>query len=459
MTGFSLVAGMLGAWLGLQDEGRPAASAPPTWSSGIKALVTSHCASCHHPDGAAPFSLNSPKDFRSRRTFVSHVLKQELMPPWLPTSGVPLTGSRKLSAAQRALLLAWLEAGCPSGSAESESVSSDQSRPEVPAAGSESDAAPGPESVSGSAQSSSSVTLRMRAPWTVPAEGGVRWFKAERDKRTFVLPVENPRALRVRVLDYQSAAPQTLGAVALSADPSGDGRTMVDWDEEPGSYMMADIRSVPAGSLGIIGPGGGRLEYPPGFYVQIPSGSDILSEVHYRPQGRERVLDDQLVLETLDPAERARPLLALTLMVPRVRLDPGERKPFANQLTVPVDIDVVALSPRASRRCVSLLLEATLPGSEVAITLLEIADWNPHYRSTLVLEKPLRLPAGTVVRCVWRYDNSAENPRNPVVPPERVDLGARSGAMNVLLMSAPATRPEIRPLLDFIEAESRRNRG
>ena len=457
--GSGLLVSLLCFWLGFtQEDGATAASVPPTWASGIKSLVTAHCASCHRPDGAAPFSLNSPNDFRSRRTFVSHVLKEGLMPPWLPTSGVPLEKTRGLSTVQRDLMLAWLKAGCPPGSVESDSRGSlNEVKQGIspPAPKSPPVLKPAP----GVLQESPSMTLRMRAPWTVPAEGGVRWFKAERDKRTFVLPIENPRPLRVRALDYQSTAPQTLGAVALSADPSGDGRTMVDWDEEPGSYMMADIRSVPAGSLGIIGPGGGRLEYPKGFYVQIPIGSDILSEVHYRPQGRDRVLDDLLVLETLGPAERARPLVPVNLMVPRVRLDPGERKRFANQLTLPVDIDLVAMSPRASRRCVSLLLQATFPDAQAPITLLEVADWNPHYRSTLVLEKPLRLPAGTVVHCAWGYDNSAENPRNPVVPPEKVDLGARSGAMNVLLMSAPVNRPEIRPLLDFIEAESRRNRG
>ncbi|MEC9233296.1 MAG: hypothetical protein VX403_05245, partial [Planctomycetota bacterium] len=59
----------------------------------------------------------------------------------------------------------------------------------------------------------------------------------------------------------------------------------------------------------------------------------------------------------------------------------------------------------------------------------------------------------------WDYDNSAANPRNPVVPPEAIDLGARSGAMNVLLLCAPVERREVRELMEFIEVESRRNRG
>ena len=369
------------------------------------------------------------------------------MPPWLPSRGVPIVGARALSKSEQDLLVAWLDAGSPVG--------------ELPKAASDAEGASpqrliADDSIGGN---DGSVSVKMRAPWTVPAEGGRRWFKAERDKRTFVFPLENERSLRVRGIAYQSTAAQTLGAVALSVDPSGDGRRMVDWDDEPGSYMMADIRSVPAGSLAIIGPGGGRLQYPEGFYVPVPIGSDIMSQVHYRPQGRPRVLDDRIVLETLDDGVPARPLVPVNLMVPRVELDPGERKEFSNELVLPVDIDLVALTPRASRRCISLRLEARVPGSDSPQVLLEIDDWNPHYRSTLILKEPLRLPAETIVSCRWLYDNSEKNPRNPVVPTEKVDLGSRSGAMNVLLMSAPVKRIEIRPLLDFIHEEAVRNRG
>ena len=434
---------------------------PPTWHGGVESIVRERCAQCHNPDGAAPFSLSTPTDFKSRRTFVAHVVEEGLMPPWLPSKGVPLRGSRALEKGERAMLLAWLEAGCPPGEQASSAPAPGSKAPSAEGLGEAPPESPstGPQATSPVQADPDDLELSMRAPWAVPAEGGVRWFKAERDKRTFVLPVGNQRPLRIRALEYRSSAPQTLGAVALSADPTGDGRTVVDWDAEPGSYMMADIRSVPAGALGIIGPGGGRLDYPDGFYVSVPAGSDILSEVHYRPQGRERVLDDRLVLEQLAADTRGRPLVPINLMVPRVQLEPGQKTGFTASLTIPVDVDVVALSPRASRRCVSMQLEVVLPSSPDSIILLGIDDWNPHYRSTVVLEQPMRLPAGTIVRGSWRYDNSEGNPRNPVVPPESVDLGARSGAMNVLLMASPVDRIEIRPLLDFIEAEARRNRG
>ena len=423
------------------------AESPPTWHSSIKTLVNVKCGECHRADGAAPFVLQSPDDFRKRRTFVGHVIQEQIMPPWLPSRGVPIVGSRALSKSDQDLLVAWLDAGCPVGELPKTPSDAEGASPQRPIAD---DSIGGNEGI---------VSVKMRSPWTVPAEGGRRWFKAERDKRTFVFPLENERSLRVRGIAYQSTAAQTLGAVALSVDPSGDGRRMVDWDDEPGSYMMADIRSVPAGSLAIIGPGGGRLQYPEGFYVPVPIGSDIMSQVHYRPQGRPRVLDDRVALETLDGGVPARPLVPVNLMVPRVELEPGERKEFSNELVLPVDIDLVALTPRASRRCISLHLEARVPGSDSPQVLLEIDDWNPHYRSTLILKEPLRLPAETIVSCRWLYDNSEQNPRNPVVPTEKVDLGSRSGAMNVLLMSAPVKRIEIRPLLDFIQEEAVRNRG
>ena len=68
----------------------------------------------------------------------------------------------------------------------------------------------------------------------------------------------------------------------------------------------------------------------------------------------------------------------------------------------------------------------------------------------------MRLPAGTRIEAVWSYDNREENPRNPVIPPEAVSLGARVGSANVLLMCAPVDEEQTADLAQFSMSEVHR---
>ena len=192
----------------------------------------------------------------------------------------------------------------------------------------------------------------------------------------------------MRAIEYRTKAPLALAATAFAADTTGNARRIVDWDEEPGSYMMGDFGFVAAGSLGVVGPGGGRLELPSGFHLAVPAGADLVSEVHFRPQGRTWELDDSVLLEQVDPQMPSRELVPVNLMVRRIVLEPGEVKEFASATTLPLSVDLVAISPRASRRCRKMRVDAILPDELEPRLLLEIEDWNPHYRSTLVFEEP-----------------------------------------------------------------------
>lgn len=408
----------------------------PTWHGEIARVVSVHCASCHAEGKVAPFSLSSYEDVARRARFIDHVLREELMPPWLPSGGVAFLGDRTMSDEDRALIGAWIESGLPRGTPPKKAQAKEPAEIER-------------------TSTVRARTASMRQPWVVPAEGGERWFKAERDKRTFVLPLENPESLRVQAIEYRTKAPIALAATALSVDTTGNARKVIDWDEEPGSYMMGDIGFVAAGSLGVVGPGGGRLDIPDGFHVSIPSSADIVSEIHFRPQGRAWKLEDEVLVEEVPAGVDSRELVALNLMVRKIELAAGESRDFTSRMTLPLAVDVVAITPRASRRCTSLSILARIPDREEPLLLLDIEDWNPHYRSTLFLVDPLHLPAGTIIEGAWHYDNSEANPRNPVVPPEDVSLGARCGSANVLLLCAPEDEDELSTLERFAHDEIR----
>ena len=68
---------------------------------------------------------------------------------------------------------------------------------------------------------------------------------------------------------------------------------------------------------------------------------------------------------------------------------------------------------------------ATLPDG-TRQDLIWIADWDFNWQGTYRYAAPVRLPAGSVVHMAYTYDNSAANPRNPNVPPERVHYGEQT---------------------------------
>ena len=81
------------------------------------------------------------------------------------------------------------------------------------------------------ASSSPSVSERatlgpfgMPSSWIVPAEGSRRWFKGERDKRTFLIPIAHVEPLRINRISYRTTSPLVVTAVALSSDSTGQAR-------------------------------------------------------------------------------------------------------------------------------------------------------------------------------------------------------------------------------------------
>ena len=67
-------------------------------------------------------------------------------------------------------------------------------------------------------------------------------------------------------------------------------------------------------------------------------------------------------------------------------------------------------------------LTATLPDGTVQ-PLIWIDDWNFYAQDNYVFHEPVRLPRGTRLDVLSRYDNTAENPLNPSKPPQRVFFG------------------------------------
>jgi Flp pilus assembly protein TadD len=97
----------------------------------------------------------------------------------------------------------------------------------------------------------------------------------------------------------------------------------------------------------------------------------------------------------------------------------------SDELTLPVDVQVLAIYPHAHYLGKLVEAWATLP-SGTRRWLIRITDWDINWQATYDYATPIELPKGTKVSMRIRYDNTAENPRNPNHPPKLVVAGNRS---------------------------------
>ena len=96
-----------------------------------------------------------------------------------------------------------------------------------------------------------------------------------------------------------------------------------------------------------------------------------------------------------------------------------------DSFVLPVDVEVLAVQPHAHYLAREVTGIATLPDGTTR-TLISIPDWDLRWQHVYRYQTPVALPKGTTVSMRYRYDNSADNPRNPAVPPVRVQWGQQS---------------------------------
>ncbi|HEX8915805.1 MAG TPA: cytochrome c [Humisphaera sp.] len=380
-----------------------AAPASPTYHRDVAPIVLSNCAACHRPGEAGPFPLLSYDDVKRRSQQVVRVTADRLMPPWKPVPGdVHFVGERRLTDAQVATIKAWADAGCPEGD---------------PA-----DAPPMPRFPDGWQLGTPDLVVTMPEPFAVPADGPDIY-------RSFHLPVEIPPGKYVRAAEYRpgnrrvvhhavlSTMKREQIAKRLAAEPPGSGAGFKSGLNAPGDRLP--------GAPGIWVPGKDPLPLPSGYAMVWPAGADLLVQLHLHPSGRPETERSQVGLYLTDEPPRGA-LVPLALLERNVDIPPGAKgHTLRKSLTVKQDAELVGMFPHM--HLIGRTCEATakLPDGR-SVNLLTIRDWDFRWQGYYQPSERVKLPAGTVVECVWTFDNSADNPAQPSNPPRRVRFGEQT---------------------------------
>lgn len=87
----------------------------------------------------------------------------------------------------------------------------------------------------------------------------------------------------------------------------------------------------------------------------------------------------------------------------------------------------------------SIKVTVTSPDGKVS-SLLGIRDWDIYWQEAYLFEKPVDVPAGSVITVNAVYDNSIANPRQPNVPPKDIHSGETSKDEKLLVYIGYTTK-------------------
>jgi hypothetical protein len=210
---------------------------------------------------------------------------------------------------------------------------------------------------------------------------------------------------------------------------------------------------VPESAASIAGqmlgwePGKQPEVYPPGLSWPLEKNTDLVLQLHLHSTGKPEEVQSSVGFYFTDQPPTNTPFL---LRIPEWRIDiPAGATNYVveNSFTLPVDVEALRISPHAHYLARDMQSFALLPDSSKK-WLLWIRDWNFNWQGDFRYKTPVPLPRGSKIVMRFTYDNSANNPRNPNSPPQRVRYGPQTtDEMAQLAVQVLPRNPQERQIL------------
>jgi mono/diheme cytochrome c family protein len=407
-----------------------------TFSENIAPIVYDNCVTCHRPGEAAPFSLISYEDVKKRGTLIVTVTKARYMPPWHATHGYgEFADERRLTDQQIATIADWVQQGMPQGDPAK--------MPKLP------------EFAEGWHLGKPDLILEMPVGFELPASGPDIF-------RNFAIPTGLKEDKWVRAVEFRPSARKAAHHALFAYAPAGSMSRIDGVDGKPGFGGMGTVGVIPgqgaSGGLGGWAVGGTPEFMPAEFAMPLPKGSDFLLQMHFHLTGKPETEKSVVGIYFADKAPERNMidagLPALFGFGAGIDIPPGEKNyTMRDSITLPVDVNVYGAFAHAHYLCKEIKATATLPDGTIK-PLIWIQDWDFNWQEQYTYKTSFNLPKGTRIDAVLRYDNSADNPRNPSNPPKRALFGEESfDEMGMVGLTLVTLRKEDEPALQRVLAE------
>lgn len=378
----------------------PASAQDVTFTRDIAPVVFTACVSCHRAGGPAPFSLTTYDQVRRRATQIATVTRSRFMPPWKvePALG-HFVGQHPLTDAQVEMFASWAASGAPEG---------------PPAA-----LPPLPNLPDGWLLGKPDLVVKPARPYLLPAQPTDAF-------RIFAIRLPVTKRTYVRGIEFHPGNARVVHHANIRIDRTDATRRLDDADPLPGyDGLMPRSAEYPEGHFLGWTPGQVAPLVTPDLAWTLEPGSDLVVQLHLQPSGAvEEVLPEIGLFFTDTPPTRTPTILRLGSQ--GIEIPPGEsRYVIRDAYTLTVDADLLAIQPHAHYRAREIRGTAQFPDGTSRL-VMHITDWDFRWQHVYRQVTPIRLPKGTRLSMEYTYDNSADNVRNPQLPPARVYWGQRS---------------------------------
>lgn len=363
---------------------------PPDYSSEVAPIIVEHCSECHRQGGVGPFAMDSYIMLLGWSPMIREVLLNKRMPP---AQVDPYIGhsqaARYLSKEKLQTLVHWIDNGAPRGEGAVDPLEQL------------------PDSEAGQWLLGEPDFIVAAPANQVPRTGVMDYIHAD-----VSLPFAEDRW--IRALQYRPGDASVLHhLMTYVTAPEED-----FWGEERAQ------QSVTRKFIEGYAPGKPRaIEFPAGTGVFVPQGHKLSMQFHYVTNGQSTVDVTEMGLYfSNEPGLREK----LTQAVGARFVIPANAPEFPVEAEHVFDEAIVLIGVRArmNSRGKKMQFAVNYPdGSTEQIFSVPAYNygWQPHY----LLDHPLRLPAGSVVKVSGAFDNSISNPGNPD-PDKQVPFGLES---------------------------------
>jgi len=325
-------------------------------------------------------------------TAIKQTVQAKQMPPWFadPRYG-KFSNDPSLTSQQVATITAWVDAGAPAGSPK------DASPPRNWAKGWN---IPTPDKI-----------VQMPQPVSLPATGDVEYTYE-------IVPTGFIEDKWVQMSEIRPTSREHVHHAVVYIRPPNSTwlrNAPIGKPFTPSSFsdpeQRAEAHATTSDMLLVYAPGSEPDRWPDGMAKFIPTGSDLVFQMHYTTNGH--AATDQtsigLVFAKQPPKQR---VLTLQLTNHTFVIPPRDNDYRVEVSgTLPNDATLLSFFPHMHLRGKRFEYNI-LHGDGTVETLLRV-NYHFHWQMSYRLAEPRLLKAGTQLQAVAWYDNSDENPHNP----------------------------------------------
>jgi len=371
----------------------------PTWTDGIACIIYSHCTSCHNQNGIAPFSLNTYNDVFQNRFSIAASIQSKSMPPFPASQDkMKYAHANTLSTHEISEIVDWVNNFAPLGNANN---------------------IPTPPTYATGFQISNPDFVGQIPTYTVASNNDVY--------RMFVIPVNNANQQTIQSIEVVPGNREIVHHALVFQDTSIIPFNLDKNDPLPGYNAFGGTGSPTSRLLTAYTPGQGAFNFAPGFGAIMLPNSYLVIQMHY-PSGVSGEVDSTQIrlkygasnlrnVTTIAALNHTTTLTNGPLFIPKNTV-----KTFTNQVNSSVNRTLTGIMPHMHLIGKSVKAFCVTPNKDT-ILLIDIPEWDFHWQYFYQFQKPILIPAGSVLYGEAVYDNTTDNLNNPNNPPKDVNLG------------------------------------